>query len=148
MPVTVEREFNINAPAKQVWDLLNNPQELGKCVPGCEEVTVLSPTEWRWKVKFAVGVIARRVEARAHLIKIEAPTSMTIKVGSMDGELAAELAIAVQEKNTTTSQIKFTANVDARGPFQWVVNQIVKSQLDKLIQQFAQTVTTKLQKNP
>jgi carbon monoxide dehydrogenase subunit G len=144
MPVTVEREFSVNAPAKDVWELLNNPQELGKCVPSCEGVIVLSPTEWRWKVKFAVGIISRRVEARAHLIQIEPPTNITIKIESMDGELAAQLAIEVQEKDTSSSQVKFSANVDARGSFQWVVNQIVKSQLDKLISEFAKNVSTKL----
>lgn len=145
MPL-VEREFDVNASAKDVWELLNNPQELGKCVPGCGEVIVLSPTDWKWNVKLAFGVISRRVEARAHLIQIEPASKMALKVESMDGELSAQVGIEVHEKGAS-SRIKFSANVDARGSFQWVVNQIVKSQLDRLISEFAQNVSTKLGKS-
>ncbi len=142
MPL-VEREFELNAPLNGVWNLLNDPMELGKCVPGCEEVSVVSATEWKWKVKFVVGVISRRIDARARVVQKEPPNKLVIKMESVDGDLKAQLGIELASKSVQTTQLRFSANVDARGPFQWVVNQILKSQLDNLVSEFAKCVTAK-----
>ncbi len=145
MPL-VEREFEVKAPLRDVWELLNNPVELGKCISGCEEVIVVNATEWKWKVKFAVGVVSRRIDARIRLIQKEEPNKISLKMESVDGDLTAQLGIELSNGSGSSSHVKFSANVDARGPFQWIVNQIIKSQLDKLVGEFAQCVSTKLGK--
>lgn len=133
----------LNAPLETVWNLLNDPSELGKSVPGCEEVTVLSENEWKWKVKFNVGVISRRMEAIARVIERDPPRRLSIKLDSVEGDFRANLTLGLETAPPDT-RVKFSANVDARGPFQMIINQMIKGQLDKLILEFVANVSKKL----
>ena len=38
-------EYNIPAPREKVWDALNDPEVLAKCIPGCQELNMDSETE-------------------------------------------------------------------------------------------------------
>ena len=133
----------LNAPQQTVWNLLNNPSELGKSVPGCEEVTILSENEWKWKVKFTVGVVSRRMEAIARVVEKDPPKRLVIKLDSIENDFKANLTLGLENAPPST-RVKFSANVDARGPFQMVINQMIKGQLDKLIVEFASNVSKKL----
>jgi len=133
----------LNAPQEIVWNLLNDPTELGKSVPGCEEVTILSENEWKWKVKFNVGVVSRRMEAIARVIEKDHPKRLSIKLDSIENDFKANLTLALESAQPAT-KVKFSANVDARGPFQMIINQMIKGQLDKLIVEFASNVSKKL----
>ena len=35
----------IEAPIEAVWKALNDPDVLKQCIPGCESITLTSPTE-------------------------------------------------------------------------------------------------------
>ena len=144
MPI-VERELLIHAPVLEVWNLLNDPAQLSKCVPGCEEASPLGAgDEWKWKMKFNIGVISRHIEAIARVVEKEPTRKLGIKLDSVAGDFKAQLRLEFAENSSTSTQVKFTANVDARGPFQIVVNQIIKSQMDKLAEEFAANVSSKL----
>ncbi|MFI5449403.1 MAG: CoxG family protein [Candidatus Bathyarchaeia archaeon] len=146
MPV-VERELLIPAPIQQVWDLLNDPAQLSKCVPGCEEASLGADDEWKWKMKFNVGVISRRIEAIARVVEKEPTRKLAINLDSVTGDFKMQLHLEFAEEKPTSTRVKFAANVDARGPFQIVVNQIIKSQMAKLVGEFAANVSSKLVPN-
>jgi len=142
MPL-VEREFQLNAPLEAVWTLLNDPNELGKSVPGCEAVTPLSENEWKWRVKFNVGVVSRRMEAIARIIEKDPQRRLSIRLDSIENDFKANLTITLESAPPFT-RVNFSANVEARGPFQMIVNQMIKGQLDKLLVEFASNVSKKL----
>jgi carbon monoxide dehydrogenase subunit G len=138
----------IDAPIQKVWDLLNDTVELGKCVPGCEEASSLTAEEWRWKVKFNVGVVSRRIEAIARVTEKEPTKRLAIKLDSITGDFKAQLNLELNEASPSSTRMKFVANVAARGPFQMVVNQMIKGQLDKLVGEFAAAVSKRLTPSP
>jgi carbon monoxide dehydrogenase subunit G len=45
------------APPDKVWQALNNPEVLRVCIPGCEEITALSPTEMQARVVIKMGPV-------------------------------------------------------------------------------------------
>jgi len=123
--------------------LLNDPITLGKAVPGCEEVTILSENEWKWRVKLTVGVVSRRMEAIARVLEKKPMSCLSIKLDSVENDFKATLALGLENAAGST-RVKFTANIEARGPFQMIVNQMIKGQLDKLLVEFASNVSKKL----
>jgi len=128
-----------------VWDLLNDPEQLSECVPGCEEASALgADDEWKWKMKFNVGVISRHIEAIARVVEKEPTRKLAIKLDSVTGDFKAQLRLEFAEETPNSTRVKFAANVDARGPFQIVVNQMIKGQMDKLVGEFATNVSSKL----
>jgi carbon monoxide dehydrogenase subunit G len=145
--VTATKQFQIRGDLKSVWSLINNPNELGACIPGCEEVVVVNDTESRWKVKMSVGVISRRINARARVTQKVDPEKLDISLETIDGDIKGKFLIALSPKDLDTTTVNFTADIEAKGSFQWVVNQVVKSQLDGFIDKFNQCVSKKLESN-
>ena len=47
--------FTVPAPRQRVWEGLNNPDLLRQCIPGCEELTRVSDTEFEGKVVAKIG---------------------------------------------------------------------------------------------
>jgi len=140
----ISRDFEVKGPLPSVWKALNDPNVLGACVPGCEQVSVISDVESRWKVKISVGVIARRIDAKAKVIQRREPNQLAIKIESVDGDINGEFHLDLSEKAQNATQVKFAANLDAKGPFQWIVNQVIKNQLDGFVNQFANCISSKV----
>jgi carbon monoxide dehydrogenase subunit G len=53
----LQGNVTLGAPTDQVWQALNNPEVLRVCIPGCEEITALSPTEMQARVVIKMGPV-------------------------------------------------------------------------------------------
>ncbi|NBQ87005.1 MAG: carbon monoxide dehydrogenase, partial [Betaproteobacteria bacterium] len=54
----------ISASRPRVWAALNDPEVLAACIPGCEGVEVVSPTEKTARVAVKVGPVRARFAGR------------------------------------------------------------------------------------
>ncbi len=68
----------IQAPRAAVWQALNNPEILKDCIPGCESIELLSPTEMKARVGLRLGPIKANFEGRVTLSDIDPPNGYTI----------------------------------------------------------------------
>ena len=71
-------EYRIEAPRDRVWDGLNDPDVLKQCIPGCEEVTKISDTEFAAKVTAKVGPVKARFSGQVTLSDMVPPESYRI----------------------------------------------------------------------
>jgi uncharacterized protein len=142
--VIVTKEFQLPGDQKSVWAIMNDPKKLGECVPGCEEVTVLTDNDSRWKMKMSIGVISRRIDAKARVTRRVEPSNMDISLESSDGDLKGKFLITLNSVGDRSTAVNFVADIEARGSFQWVVNQVIKSQLDGFIEKFNECISKKL----
>jgi carbon monoxide dehydrogenase subunit G len=53
----LQDNVTLAAPPDVVWQALNNPQVLRVCIPGCEEITALSPSEMQARVVIKMGPV-------------------------------------------------------------------------------------------
>jgi len=140
LPVTTT-EFTVGLPRASLWSLLNDFERLGGCVPGCEEVKVLGPDDSQWKLKLAVGIVSRRIDARARVLERVEPSTMVIRIDSLDGELSGSWKLSLSEIDHHSTRVALSADITARGAFEWVVNQIIRTQLSKMTNQFAACIS-------
>lgn len=68
----------IQAPRAAVWQALNNPEILKECIPGCESIELVSPTEMKAKVGLRLGPIKANFEGKVTLSDIDPPNGYTI----------------------------------------------------------------------
>ena len=54
----------VPAPRAQVWAALNNPEILKACIPGCESLTMTSPTEMIATVVVKVGPVKAKFSGK------------------------------------------------------------------------------------
>jgi carbon monoxide dehydrogenase subunit G len=56
----IEDQFVVPAPPAKVWQAITDPVTVAPCVPGCEHIEVVSPTQYRATVKIEIGPIKAR----------------------------------------------------------------------------------------
>jgi uncharacterized protein len=140
---TISREFDLAGSFEKVWQLMNDPRTLGACIPGCEEVTITSDTDSNWKLKLTVGIITRKVDAIAKVIERDEAGKLAIKLDSKDGDISGMFHVTLFKKDEVTTRTNFSADIQARGPFQWIVNQVINSQMEKFVDQFSRCISLK-----
>ncbi len=74
----INGEYRIEAPPHAVWEALNDPEVLGRCIPGCETVEKLTPTDWKAKVVAKVGPVKATFGGSVQLSALDPPHRCTI----------------------------------------------------------------------
>lgn len=142
--IQLTKELVAEASPDSIWKRLTDPVSLGHCIPGCESVTAIDNETSRWIVKMTVGVISRKIDAKARILQRNDETkSMEIKFDGKDGDITGKFKVRIENDSggATSSKIILDSEIDARGSFQWIVNQVIKSQLDKFSSEFIQCIS-------
>jgi carbon monoxide dehydrogenase subunit G len=63
----MEDNQRVPAPQAQVWAALNNPEILTACIPGCESLTMTSPTDMVATVVVKVGPVKAKFSGKVTL---------------------------------------------------------------------------------
>lgn len=87
MAMAMSGSVELNAPRDRVWEELNDPLRLQKCIPGCEELLVVSDDEYRAKVKIKVGPISARFTGKVIISDRNPPSGYRIN-GEGEGGIA------------------------------------------------------------
>ena len=78
MAVTMTGSVVLPADRATVWDRLNDPEVLGRCIPGCEEIERSEDNAFRATARVSVGPIKARFKGKVTLSDIQAPVSYTL----------------------------------------------------------------------
>src|SRR6202000_2464478 len=68
----------IPASKEKVWAALNDPEVLKKCIPGCQSLEMISPTEMTATVVFKVGPVKATFGGKVTLSDLDPPNSYRI----------------------------------------------------------------------
>ena len=71
-------EERIAAPREAVWAALNDPETLKACIPGCQSLTMKSPTELEAVVKIKIGPVSATFTGEVTLSNLNPPEGYTI----------------------------------------------------------------------
>lgn len=136
----------IAASREQVWEHLNDTDTLQACIPGCESIERLSPTEMKATAKVKIGPMAARFTGAVTLSDLDPPNGYTIS-GSGQGGAAgfakggAQVSLAAEGEGTLLRyQVKAQvggkmAQIGAR-----LIDATAKSLADQFFTRFAEKV--------
>ena len=79
-------EERIAAPREAVWAALNDPDVLKACIPGCQSLTMKSPTELEATVKIKIGPVSASFSGEVTLSNLNPPESYTISGEGKGGD--------------------------------------------------------------
>src|SRR5258705_12774681 len=68
----------IPASKEKVWAALNDPEVLKKCIPGCQNLEMSSPTDMTATVVFRVGPVRATFGGKVTLSDLDPPNSYRI----------------------------------------------------------------------
>jgi uncharacterized protein len=87
MAMTMAGEQILAAPQDKVWAALNDTEVLKACIPGCETLERLSPTEFTAVATNKIGPVKARFKGKVHLTDLDPPNGYKIS-GEGDGGIA------------------------------------------------------------
>ncbi len=87
MAVNMSGEIVLPADKARVWAMLNDPDVLKVCIPGCESFERDGDADFRAVAKVKVGPVSARFKGKVSLTEIDAPNSYKI-TGAGEGGVA------------------------------------------------------------
>jgi uncharacterized protein len=105
--VEVNGRYVFNAPPDKVWALLNDPDVIASCLPGCERLEPLGNDRYRANLSLAVAAISGSYAGTVSIVDKRPPLSYRLlvdgsgKAGFVKGEARIELAAADGATNET-----------------------------------------------
>ena len=147
MPVNMSGEVILPAGRERVWTMLNDPEVLRACLPGCELFERESDTEFRAVARVKVGPVNARFKGRIRLSDVVPPLSYRIS-GEGEGGIAgfARGGAAVELEDADGGGTRLVYRVDAMvgGKIAQLgsrlVDSVAKKNADQFFASFAKAV--------
>jgi carbon monoxide dehydrogenase subunit G len=79
MAMTMTGEALLPADRETVYAALNDPEILKACIPGCQELTKISDTEFEAVAKIAIGPVKASFKGKVVLEDLDPPNGYTIR---------------------------------------------------------------------
>ncbi len=70
----------IQAPVEVLWQALNDPTVLTRCIPGCKSMTEIAPDAYKVEMQLKVAAVGGSFEGEIALSDKEPPKACSIKV--------------------------------------------------------------------
>lgn len=128
----------IRAPRQVVYDALNDAEVLKQCIPGCEELEMISETEMTATVLLRVGPVKARFKGTVELSDLKPPESYTISgegKGGVAGFAKGGATVQLTEDGEDTI-LKYDVNADIGGKLAQLGSRLIDSTSKKLAGQF------------
>ena len=144
MAMTMNGEVQLPASRETVWAKLNDPATLKACIPGCEELNMLSDHEFEAVAVNKIGPVKAKFKGKVTLSDLDPPNGYRIS-GQGDGGVAGfakgGAVVALSDKDGGTL---LTYNVEAQigGKLAQLGQRLINGAAKKLADQFFENFAT------
>jgi uncharacterized protein len=139
--------YQFKAPRQKVWEALNNPDVLSKCIPGCEKLERTDGDNYTAHLKVGVAAIKGSYTGKVSLKDIVPPNSYTLHVEGKGGpgflKGASKIQIADEDGGT---EVKFEADMQIGGLIASVGSRMVEGVGKMLADQFFKALAAQVDK--
>ncbi|SEB64233.1 hypothetical protein SAMN05216452_2573 [Nitratireductor aquibiodomus] len=139
MAMVIEGEERIEAPVDTVWQALNDTEVLKDCIPGCQELTKTSDTEFEAVVTLKIGPIKAKFNGAVELTNLNPPHSYTITgegKGGVAGFAKGGADVSLKEDGPDATILSYSAKADVGGKMAQLGSRLIQSTSKKLAGQF------------
>lgn len=133
-------ETLIPAPIATVWAGLNDPAILRACIPGCEALEMVSPTEMTARVVQKIGPVSASFAGHVTLSDLDPPNSYRMTgqgSGGVAGFAKGSALIRLIEEGSGT-RLSYTVDVALGGKIAQLGGRMIKGLASSLAGQFFQ----------
>lgn len=134
----VKGEYRIRAPREQVWQALNDPEMLLKCIPGCETLERVTDSELKGRIRAAIGPVRATFNTRITLENLDPPNSYTLTGESKAGAagFGKGSADVVLESAGDGTLLRYNARFKVGGKLAQVGSRLVAGATEKTADEF------------
>lgn len=138
MAIALTGEVQLPAARDAVWAMLNDPEVLRTCIPGCELLDKLSDTEFQAIAVTKIGPVKARWKGKVRLTDLDPPNSYRISgdgEGGIAGFARGGAAVLLVDKEGGTL-LSYTAEAQIGGKIAQLGQRLVVGASKKLAAEF------------
>ncbi|WP_321397032.1 carbon monoxide dehydrogenase subunit G [Emcibacter sp.] len=136
MKITGENE--VPATKEEVWQALNDPDVLAKCIPGCESLERVGENSFKATVTNRIGPVTAKFDGKVDLTDLDPPNGYTLmgsgSAGSM-GNAKGAAKVSLTETETGT-KLSYDVDVEITGKIAQLGGRLIQSTANVLAGQF------------
>jgi len=139
-------EETITAGKAAVWAFINDPEQVGRCLPDVVDVKVQDPTHFDVLAKVGVGPVRGTFKFKFEMMPDPAGNRMDMKIsgGGLGSALDLTAGADVVEAGPGTTKLNWRGQAVARGPVAAIGGRVLDAQAQKLITQTFANVRERL----
>ena len=143
----IEGSCTLAAKREEVWNLLNDPVRLARCLPGAERLEPDGPDRYKVAVKFGVAAISGKYAGAVELAEKKPPSSLKMRVEGkgLPGFMKGEGRIELKEKGSAT-EVHYSGEAQVGGVIASVGQRMIEAAAKKIVQQFFESAQRELSK--
>lgn len=129
----------IEASRQTVWQGLNDPKVLQKCIPGCDVIEASSPTEMKATVVIKVGPVKASFAGEVTLSDLQPPESYRISgkgSGGFAGHASGSATVKLTALSPTQTQMDYNVDAQIGGKLAMLGSRLIDSTAQSLAGQF------------
>ena len=138
MKLDIDGDEMIAAPIDVVWGLLNDPDALTACIPGCKSMTLIAPDAYKLAMQLKVASVSGSFDGEISLSEKTAPSACRIGLagGGTLGHAKGEAGFALSVAEPATTRLTYQGTGEIGGLVAGVGQRILKGVAKHLIGQF------------
>ncbi len=141
----IQGHYTLPAKREVVWQLLNDPQRLAACLPGCEQLEAVGVDHYQVRLRLGIAAISGHYTGSVKLTEKKPPVSCRMSVegrgaaGFVQGEAKIEL---VRDGEQTI--VRYAGEANVGGLIASVGNRMIKLAARRILEQFFANVASQL----
>jgi carbon monoxide dehydrogenase subunit G len=142
----VEGSYSFKAGRERVWEMLQNPDVLVTCIPGCDGFTDLGEDSYDIQIKAKVGPITGAYTGRLSVSEKSPPDSYKLLVegGGAMGTARGEAVLRLSESDGETT-VEVEADAQVTGMVARVGQRFMGSASKMLMNQFFECMKSRIE---
>lgn len=140
--VELSGTYQVPAARKAVYDALQNPDVLRRCIEGCDQLTETEPGVYDAQLRLGLGAIRGRYTGRARVRDAHPPESFTLAVEGKGpgGHVRGDARLVLTDAGSST-RILCHATGDVAGALAAVGSRLIQVAATRLMERFFSTLT-------
>lgn len=134
----LQGHITLSAPSRTVWQALNDPDILRRCIPGCEEVKQISPEEMHARVLLRMGPVRARFAGKVTISDVRPLAGYTLHFegsGGSAGFARGSSVITLKDAGAAT-ELAYTADASVAGKLGQIGGRLIDASARQLADQF------------
>jgi carbon monoxide dehydrogenase subunit G len=135
--VKIEGSYTFNAPRDKVWQVLQDPQIIAQCMPGCEQLNEIGPDQYEATMKVGVAAVKGTYKGKVTIRDKEAPSHYILsgEGSGAPGFMRGDVAIDLEETDRQTV-LKYSADARIGGLIASIGQRMLGGVAKMMLEQF------------
>jgi carbon monoxide dehydrogenase subunit G len=143
----VERSTVIQLDLQTVWPFVADMNQWAADIPGYCHHTTLSERESLWRIKGDVGMLSREADLRVLITEWSEPSCVRFTLEGTEEPISGTGTFTTQAQDLDNTTLGFALTLNAGGPLAPVINVLLNTQLERIVDTFVATLTSHLLEN-